>query len=139
MEANIEYWHSEKRNRYSKITSPDWSFHYSIFEIGCRGFIPTRFFSLMRQLGFTKVQFRRIYNDLQLLVRRCSYIIWVNRYNKEFFPFRFSVINGRVSRSSLSNLQLTRAETNRAAALVKLQERKLFHLRIGDFGQVQTG
>ena len=93
----------------------------------------------MRQLGFTKVQFRRIYNDLQLLVRRCSYIIWVNRYNKEFFPFRFSVINGRISRSSLSNLQLTRAETNRAAALVKLQARKLFHLRIGDFGQVQTG
>ena len=125
MEENIEYWHSEKRNRYSKITSPDWSFHYSIFEIGCRGFIPTRFFSLMRQLGFTKVQFRRIYNDLQLLVRRCSYIIWVNRYNKEFFPFRFSVVNGRVSRSSLSNLQLTRAETNRAAALVKLQAKKV--------------
>jgi hypothetical protein len=55
MEENIEHWHSEKRSRYSKITSPNWSFQYLIFEIGCRGFIPSRFFSLMRRLGFTKV------------------------------------------------------------------------------------
>ena len=125
MEENIEYWHSEKRNRYSKITSPDWSFHYLIFEIGCRGFIPTRFFSLMRHLGFTKAQFRRIYTDLQLLVRRCSYVIWLNRYNKEFVPFRFSVLKGKISRSPLTTVQLTRAETNRAAALVKLQSKKI--------------
>ena len=49
-----------------------------------RVFIPSRFFSMTRQLGFSSTESRKMHNDLQFTARRCSYIIWVNRFNKEF-------------------------------------------------------
>jgi len=84
MEENIETWHRDKLEKYNQISSPDWSFHYLIFEVGCRGFIPSRFFGLVRKLGFNSQESRHLRDNLQLVVRKCSYVIWVNRYNKEF-------------------------------------------------------
>ena len=84
MEENIEYWHKEKFEKYSKISSPDWKFHFLIFEVGCRGFIPSRFFPMLRDLGFNPRESRLIRDNLQLVARKCSYVIWVNRFNNVF-------------------------------------------------------
>ena len=45
-----------------------------------------RFFSLMRLLDFLT----EIHDDAQLLARKCSYVIWLNRYNKDFQPMRIT-------------------------------------------------
>ena len=79
MEENIERWHTEKQEKYSKRTVL-----YCIFEVGCRGFLPSRFFSITRSLGFTSSEAAKLRNNLQLIARKCSYIIWINRFNKDF-------------------------------------------------------
>jgi RNA:NAD 2'-phosphotransferase (TPT1/KptA family) len=42
-EDNIERWHLEKMEKYSKALSHvlGWTFHYLILEVGCRGWIPS--------------------------------------------------------------------------------------------------
>ena len=47
----------------------------------------------------------------------------MNRYNKEFFPFRLTV-DGKLSRKPLSNEQLARIERNRSDAVAKLHMKK---------------
>ena len=84
MEENIEFWHKEKLNKYSKIFAGDWNFHFLMFEVGCRGFIPSRLFFMLRSLGFTSRESKQLRDNLQLVVRKCSYIVWINRFNKDF-------------------------------------------------------
>jgi len=131
MEENIEDWHNEKLNKYLKITSTEWKLHYLVFEVGCRGFIPPRFMSIMRQIGFSSSETRPLHSHLQLVARKSSYIIWINRYNKDFHPFRFTkVVQAQplpsdapvTLKGSLSLCELSRAEQNRVAALSKLQD-----------------
>ena len=86
MEENIERWHQEKTDRYSKLTCPGWQFHLLVFEVGCRGFIPARFPSSLRKLGFNSSETRTLRNSLQLMAQKCSYVIWINRFNKDFNP-----------------------------------------------------
>ena len=86
MEENIERWHQEKLKRYSTLLCPGWQVHFFVLEIGCRGFVPTRFASFLRKLGFNPSETRKLRDNLQLVVRKCSYIIWLNRFNKDFNP-----------------------------------------------------
>ena len=58
MEENIERWHQEKTERYSNLTCPGWQSHLLVFEVGCRGFIPARFPSSLRMLGFNSSETR---------------------------------------------------------------------------------
>ena len=97
------------------------TFHYLILEVGCRGFIPSRFFPMLRQLGFASRESRRLHNSLQLIARRCSYIIWVNRYNRDFRPFRFTEA---LSKAALTSAEAIRAEKNRLSALAILQKKR---------------
>ena len=124
MEENIEYWHVEKRKRYSNLSAENWTLHYFIFEVGCRGFIPSRFFPMLRQLGFSPRESRSLHSSLQFTARRCSYVIWVNRYNKDFRPFRFVTASPNLGSSTLqplSSAQIARATKNRLTALAILQ------------------
>ena len=61
---------------------------YLIFEVGCLGWIPPRFFSLMRKLGFDSKETCSMHDSIQLIARKCSYVIWLNRFNKDFSTIR---------------------------------------------------
>ena len=84
MEENIEKWHTEKSEKYSKLVCPGWQVHQLVLEVGCRGFISSRTVGLLRKLGLTAPETRVLRNNLQLVVRKCSYVIWINRFNKNF-------------------------------------------------------
>jgi hypothetical protein len=46
MEENMERWHVEKLEKYSKLLCPGWQVHLFVLEIGCRGFVSSRVVSL---------------------------------------------------------------------------------------------
>jgi len=141
MEENIEKWHQKKWERYSKLVCPGWQVHLCMLEIGCRGFIPTRFFSLVRQLGFNSLETKKRRVNLQLVARKCSYIIWINRFNKDFnstlrvssdgvsvvanssgVPVPLSDdVQARITRNRESAFLKLRATRNRRAAVLKLR------------------
>jgi hypothetical protein len=132
MEENIEYWHQTKLEKYGALQS-EWKLYYFCIEVGCRGFVPSRFSGVCRQLGFSSVDFKRVRNNLQLVARKCSYIIWLNRFNKDFnSSFRISVdgLLGVQASSeslrqeqvpSLSQTEKARVSENREAALLRLR------------------
>ena len=84
MEENIERWHVEKLEKYSKLVCPGWQVHLFVLEIGCRGFVSSRVSSIFRKLGLNASESRVLRDNLQLVVRKCSYVIWINRFNKDF-------------------------------------------------------
>jgi hypothetical protein len=61
MEDNIEYWHQVKTEKYNKAFAGvvDWKIHHVVVEVGCRGWIPGRFSSLMRKLGLIQKKLER--------------------------------------------------------------------------------
>ena len=100
--------------------------------------------SLLRKLGLTAPESKALRDILQLTARKCSYVIWINRFNKNFNPtLRISSdgvsltegssavhvqsslskdVQDRVSRSRNSAFLRLRASRNRRTALVKLRE-----------------
>jgi hypothetical protein len=145
MEENIEHWHVKKLEKYSKLVCPGWQVHFLILEVGCRGFVPSRVVSLLRKLGLTSPESRTLCNNLQLVARKCSYVIWINRFNKDFNPaLRISAdgvsltegitpdvlvsstlskeVRDRISRSRDSAILRLRISRNRRAALLRLNE-----------------
>ena len=89
MEENITQWHSVKQEKYEEITREaaknGWRFEKLIIEVGARGFIPSHVFK-----SFTKLDIRpkSLMDRLTLLAQKCSYVIWLNRFNKDFQPWR---------------------------------------------------
>lgn len=145
MEENIERWHQEKFNKYSSLVCTGWQVELFMIEVGCRGYIPPRFSSFMRQLGFSSSETRKLRDNIQLVTRKCSYIIWINRFNKDFnSALRVSVdgellpvptptptttvsflsqeAKDRISRNRESALLKLRVNQNRRAALLRLRE-----------------
>jgi len=112
----------------------DWTIVYLIIEVGCRGWIPGRFFPLLRKIGFSGQELRRVHENLQLLARKCSYVIWLNRFNKDFQPFRITVGNDnqnntlKPSTSAISRDQKDRSAKNLIGARRRLTEKGLSSL-----------
>ena len=98
MEDNIEHWHAVKTEKHVKALSHlrDWKIFYVILEVGCRGWTPPRFPGLLRKLGFRGTEPRIISDNVQLLARKCSYVIWLNRFHKEFQHGRIVVSEGSI-------------------------------------------
>jgi hypothetical protein len=147
MEENIEYWHQTKLGKYGELQSQGWTLHHLVIEVGCRGFVPPRFSGICRQLGFDSAGFKRMRDNLQLVARKCSYVIWLNRFNKDFnSSFRISV-DGLSTQgdavltkqvSQLSHAEKARITGNREAALLRLRESRnrktaLLRLRTSKF------
>jgi hypothetical protein len=90
MEENIEAWNFEKRSKYtSELTpnlSPGWSLEFLMLEVGARGWSPPNLQRGLGRLGFNRQQRREIVGDCSDVSRRCSYIIWLNRFNRDFVP-----------------------------------------------------
>ena len=87
MEENITEWHSVKQDKYEEITREatknGWRFEKLIIEVGARGFIPKHVFKSFAKLD---LQPKSLINRLTLLAQKCSYVIWLNRFNHDFQP-----------------------------------------------------
>ena len=66
------------------------SFHDCSLETGALGWVPSSNRHILKSLGFTNAEVKAISNDMQLIARRCSYVIFLNRFNKDFQHFRIS-------------------------------------------------
>ena len=92
MEENITQWHSVKQEKYEEIVREaaknGWRFETLVIEVGARGFIPQHVYKT-----FTKLDIRpkSLINRLTLLAQKCSYVIWLNRFNQDFQTWRLVV------------------------------------------------
>jgi hypothetical protein len=92
MEENVKKWRKEKSAKYSdELTAnaaPDWKFSVCTVEVGARGWVPNSFRNDLRRIfGFSKSDLTNLENTCSLVARKCSYLIWINRFNKDFAPF----------------------------------------------------
>jgi hypothetical protein len=91
MEENIAAWNAKKRAKYTAELAPNlakgWSLHILSLEVGARGWIPPAFTQVLRQLGVTRQHRKQLADDCSDVARRCSYLIWLNRFNRDFTPY----------------------------------------------------
>ena len=89
MEENIVQWHSVKQDKYEEITREaaknGWRFEKLVIEVGARGFIPQHVFTSFKKLDLRP---KALINRLTLLAQKCSYVIWLNRFNQDFQTWR---------------------------------------------------
>jgi hypothetical protein len=93
MEDNVTKRNTEKCKKYSVIQESligKWEVHVLVLEVGSRGWIPDSFADALRQLGFSSSEIHQLADQCSLVSRRCSYAIWLNRYNKDFKTWRIS-------------------------------------------------
>ena len=95
MEENIGFWHKSKLQKYEEeirlaAKQNGWTFHVLILEIGARGWIPPSVPNSLRKLGIPSNRITSLCNQLTLLALKSSYVIYLNRFNKEFQPWRLT-------------------------------------------------
>jgi Reverse transcriptase (RNA-dependent DNA polymerase). len=93
MEENIEKWHQSKLAKYENEISSEakkngWRFYSIIIEVGARGWVPTSTLSALTRLGLPAA--KSLANRLSFIALKSSYIIWLNRFNQDFRPWRLS-------------------------------------------------
>ena len=94
MEHNIATWHTAKLKKYEtelriEAERNRWSLHTIVIEVGARGWIPSNVASSLARLGLPAV--KNLCGKLGLLAVKSSYVIWLNRFNKDFQTWRISV------------------------------------------------
>ena len=92
MEENLEKWHVIKKEKYDNEISKEaakngWRFDKRILEVGARGFVPKHVSKACNQL---ELPAKQTTNKLSLVAQKCSYVLWINRFNKDFQPWRIS-------------------------------------------------
>jgi hypothetical protein len=89
MEENLAKQHSFKQQKYEELASEagrnGWRFEKLIVEVGARGFVPSHVHKALTRLD---IRAKSLINKLVLLAQKCSYVIWINRFNKEFQTWR---------------------------------------------------
>ena len=78
-----------KRTRYEQLSIDmkevnNWNSKIITVEVGARGFVAKSMNSCLLQIGFTAHSASSICKKISLVVARCSYHIWVCRYNKKW-------------------------------------------------------
>ena len=94
MEENFEKWHVIKKEKYENEISHEaakngWRFDKLIMEVGARGFVPRNVSKALNQL---ELPAKKITNRLSLVAQKCSYVIWINRFNQDFQPWRIAEV-----------------------------------------------
>ena len=96
-DINMEKWRTKKRERYVSLlhsSTPDWTTHLFTIEVGAKGYVNNRsFFQTFSSLGFPARLSKKVLNDCSREALRCSFVIWINRYNKDFHVPRLSPLN----------------------------------------------
>ena len=93
MEENISGWHRAKLAKYedeiqAEAQANGWKFYAFILEVGARGWIPATVDSALKSLGMPSV--KGLCDKLTHTALKSSYIIWLNRWNKDFKPWRLA-------------------------------------------------
>ena len=52
-----------------------------IIEVGARGFVPSHVHKAFSRLD---IKAKALINKLVIFSQKCSYVIWINRFNKDF-------------------------------------------------------
>jgi hypothetical protein len=93
MEENVSSWHKLKATKYEELRMDaqknGWKFTIYILEVGPRGWIPSNMISIFNSLGLPSP--KELCNRLSLAALKSSYIIWINRFNKDFKTWRLEV------------------------------------------------
>jgi hypothetical protein len=140
MDDNVIYWHTIKSNKYREEAQTqlgpnycDWTFHDLSLEAGALGWVPPNVPASLRSLGFTSKEVKQICEDMTITARKCSYIIYLNRFKKDFKPYRLPPPTRPANKTKCGSIQdvpgavgspLTEEQTelirvNRAAALAR--------------------
>ena len=93
MEERIHYWHMSKMHKYEELLTnkaSGWQVFRLVLEVGSRGFIPPSFVAVLKKLGFNNPEISKLKKKCSLMSQRCSYVIWLNRSNSNFRPWRFT-------------------------------------------------
>ena len=95
MEENIAKWHGSKLRKYEEeisfqATKNGWKFYAIVIEVGVRGWIPTSVHSGLSRLGIPRHLVKSVCKELTFLAIKSSYIIWLNRFNQDFQPWRLT-------------------------------------------------
>ena len=90
MDDNVVKWHKKKSHKYRSSVADvkDWKFVDMAIEIGALGWIPPSVTRQLKSLGLTPKELNDLKQDLRHTARSCSYVIYVNRFNKDFHPWR---------------------------------------------------
>lgn len=91
LEENIARRHADKLAKYLKELTDNvndgWELKIVCGEVGAKGWIPPSYVKdLRRTFGFSKAQVSRLADDSAYVARQCSYVIWLNRDNRNFEP-----------------------------------------------------
>ena len=63
--------------------------HYVVVEVGARGGLNVTLRSSMKKLGLSKKEAASVVEVL--MARRCSFVIWCQRFNKEFIATEMTI------------------------------------------------
>ncbi len=92
MEENMDKWHKKKKEKYEEeLKSEGYSMRYLIVEVGARGGLPTTLKREMRKMGLTKNEANSVVDECVLMARRCSFVIWCQRFNPEFIATEMKI------------------------------------------------
>ena len=96
MDENIAAWHLRKTTKYMKefldaLKKIGWTVFDLSIEVGAQGWVPPSTFKLLRKLGFTSKETASITDNMRDLARKCSWVIFINRDNKNFAPWRICI------------------------------------------------
>ena len=146
-EENIQTWNTKKTVKYvSDIANQaerDWKVHIFALEVGAKGWIPPSYYRAFKAMGFSSKRVRDLSDKCQLVARKCSYLIWVNRFNKSFSRWRVCIsqhsdFGARIDRTCTARPGLTLEKKNisrnvleqkRQAAIARRDAKKALRLK----------
>ena len=114
MEENLDNQHSIKTKRYGDMATHllgGWRLSGLLcLEMGCRGVDPPSFRAVLRQLAFSPKEVSQLRDACAYVARYCSYLIWLNRYKRDFFCPRVYWSDGRIKMDNRSVLDAADVE-----------------------------
>ena len=94
MDVNIDKWHSIKLEKYQvgiqQEADKNWTVSVFPIEVGARGFVHKRVHGYFLKLGIDGRFATSTIRKMSHMARRCSYVIWIHRFNQDFKPFRLN-------------------------------------------------
>ena len=88
LEENITQWHATKTDKYAELRIEaelkGWKVFFLVVEVGARGWIPPSTTGQLRAMGLAPSRVRALGKKLSDIAQKSSYVIWINRFNKNF-------------------------------------------------------
>jgi len=89
-EANIRDAHSRKYDKYRQlmadICKDGWHVTLHPFEVSARGLVAASTITMLKRLGFKRLEINKCSRELSLSCMRASYAIFLSRFNKAWSP-----------------------------------------------------